>query len=275
MAEREERKRNKQKTKKILCLSVVAVSISILLFYEISGKAFCDDTQLNDIIYNVVTRSLGGVICIMLMWYCSFIRLLAPCKSRSFIGNILLTLPCWLVVINNFPFIAYFTGAVEVTSPWYFVALYALECFCIGLFEETAFRGCIFMLMLQRKDTPSQKWNFISIVVSSAVFGLVHLANLLAGAGIVPVLMQIGYSFLIGGMCSVVLLRTGNLWYCILLHGIYNFCGGVIPELGKGKMWDMPTVIITAVLATAVTVYMMYILYKTPANPNWRKEKKI
>ena len=100
------------------------------------------------------------------------------------------------------------------------------------------------------------------MVVSSAVFGLVHLVNLLEGAGIGPTVLQVGYSFLIGGMCAIVLLKTGNLIYCVLLHGIYDLGGGLIPTLGRGALWDTPTVILTAVLAVIVTAWLFFVLLR-------------
>jgi membrane protease YdiL (CAAX protease family) len=103
---------------------------------------------------------------------------------------------------------------------------------------------------------------FWSIVISSAVFALVHLLNLFAGAGIGSVILQVGYSFLIGGMCSVVLVKTKNIWYCVILHAVYNFAGGVVPECGGGEIWDTPTIILTAVVAVLVAVYVIFMLVK-------------
>ena len=58
----------------------------------------------------------------------------------------------------------------------------------------------------------------------------------------------------------MVLMKTGSLWHCVLLHGVYNFCGGVIPTFGEGKIWDMPTVILTVVLSLLVTAYVIWLL---------------
>ena len=100
----------------------------------------------------------------------------------------------------------------------------------------------------------------MTALISSALFGLIHLANLLEGAGVVETLMQVGYSFLIGGMCSIVLLKTRNILPCILLHTIFDFCGSLIPTLGSGEIWNPPTILFTAVLAVAVSVWMIYLL---------------
>ena len=105
---------------------------------------------------------------------------------------------------------------------------------------------------------PIEKGLFWSLILTSAVFGGVHLINVFMGAGIGGVILQIGYSFLIGAMCSVVLLKTRNIWLCVLLHAIYDFSGTLMPTLGAGTWWDTPTVIFTAVLAVATTAYLVW-----------------
>ena len=116
------------------------------------------------------------------------------------------------------------------------------------------------VLLEKRRDSRTRV--FWTVVWTSAAFGLIHLVNLLEGAGIGPTVLQVGYSFLIGGMCAIVLLKTGNLIYCILLHGIYDFGGGLISRLGNGALWDTPTVILTAVLAVLVTVWLFWVLLR-------------
>ena len=71
------------------------------------------------------------------------------------------------------------------------------------------------------------------------------------------VIMQIGYSALIGAMCSVVIVKTANIWLCVVLHGIFNFGGAVVQYCGRGEIWDTFTVVFTAILAVSVTVYLV------------------
>ena len=61
----------------------------------------------------------------------------------------------------------------------------------------------------------------------------------------------------------MVLLRTGCLWHCILIHAVYNFCGGVIPALGGGVIWDTPTVVLTVIVSLAVAAYVIISLIRT------------
>ena len=117
------------------------------------------------------------------------------------------------------------------------------------------------MLILEGKHK-TKKDVFFSIIYSSLIFGAIHIVNLFVGSGIVPVIQQLGYSFLIGAMCAVVLIITKKLWMSILLHACFNFAGGIIPNLGTGEIWDVPTIIITAVLALTVTVYMIFVFIR-------------
>ena len=58
----------------------------------------------------------------------------------------------------------------------------------------------------------------LPVLIDAALFGLWHLTNLLVGADVGATLLQVGYSFLIGGMLSAVLLKTGNIWTGVFRH---------------------------------------------------------
>jgi membrane protease YdiL (CAAX protease family) len=245
--------------KRAFVTALVAVCTPAMAFFEYAGISFSEDKTVSEIIRMVITRGLGSLMFTALALYLGY-RVFNPVK-KPFLKSLLFALPCFLVVVNNLPIIALAAGDARLKYPAPTVLLFALECLFIGFFEEMAFRGSFFLLILEtRRDT--RKNIFFSTVISSAVFGGVHIFNLFAGSGIGPVLMQIGYSFLIGGMCAVVLLKTKNIWLCVMLHAVYDFCGFLIPTLGEGALWDTPTVIITAVLAFAVAAHVIYSLFR-------------
>ena len=249
----------KKLTKRQICLGVALVGIALLLAYELFGRLLTGGMSetLGRLVDMTVTRFIGGIIFTAMLINLGF-RVLNPLK-RPFWRSLLLCLPPFAVAVNNFPFSQVIRGGAVIDSPWWTIALLALECFCIGFFEETAFRGVVFLGIL-KKHPSSKKWAFCSILLSSAVFGLIHLINLYHSSPI-SVIMQIGYSFLIGAMCSVVLMRTANIWLCVILHGLFNFCGAVVPTCGHGEIWDTFTVILTASIAVLVTVYMKFVFF--------------
>ena len=83
-----------------------------------------------------------------------------------------------------------------------------------------------------------------------------------SAAALAAVFMQIGYSALIGAMCSVVLMKTANLWLCVAIHGLFNFAGAIIPRCGTGEIWDSFTVILTVIVSLAVLGYMVVLFIK-------------
>ena len=237
-------------------LVVIILAIPLLLYLEIMKPALSDDPVLSPLINMTLTRSIGAVVFLVLLLGEGY-RVLNPLQ-KPFWRSLLFTLPPFLVVVNNMPILSLLWGDAYIvhSAPAYWV-WFSLECLAIGLFEELAFRGVIF-LMLAEKRHATRKGLFWSLILTSAVFGAVHLANVLLGAGIGGVILQIGYSFLIGAMCSVVLLKTRNIWLCVLLHAVYDFCGTLVPTLGAGTWWDTPTVVFTVLLAVATTAYLTW-----------------
>ena len=246
-----------KKLKKILLLSAFAILALLLLACEIWK---CELFNCDEDAYLTATRLIGAAIAFILIIYSSLGNVL-KIRLRGLGRAVLFTLPCWLIAINNFPFIALITGEAQLSASAGKIALYAFQCLCVGLFEELAFRGCIFLFALDghRKSTFDL---FLAIVISSAIFGAVHFVNVFAGASIISVILQIGYSFLIGGMCSVVLMKTGCIWHCVLIHAVYNFCGGVVPTLGGGEIWNTPTVVLTVIVSLAVAAYVVVSLLR-------------
>lgn len=238
----------------------LAVFAALIVACEIWRTEIFGEGQMAQDLYLLSTRAIGALLCLILIFYSGMKHLLGI-KGTGIGRAVLFTLPCWLIAINNFPIIPYFSGGVYIDASLSDILFYALQCLCVGIFEEFAFRGCVFSMVLQnrRKSTKDIFW---AIVISSAVFGVVHLMNIFVGSSPIAVILQIGYSFLIGGMCSVVLMKTGSLWHCVLLHAVYNFCGGVVPRFGGGKIWDAPTVTLTVIVSVAVAVYVIISLVR-------------
>ena len=248
------------KNKRKICITVTFILVALMLAYfilafflDFKGK-FGEDVAQS--IEMTVTRMLGGGVFVTIIVYLGY-KILDPFK-KPFWRSILFALPAFAVVINNLPFYPLISGLAEVTAPLWRVALLALECLSVGFFEETCFRGVVLNEFL-RKRRGSVLGRFHAIVYSSAVFGAVHLINILLGSSPAAVIMQIGYSFLIGAMCAVVLMKSANIWLCVIIHGLFNFFGAVIPRCGAGEIWDSFTVILTAIVSLAVALY--FVLY--------------
>jgi hypothetical protein len=74
--------------------------------------------------------------------------------------------------------------------------------------------------------------------------------------------MQIGYSFLIGGMCAIVLLYTRSLVFPVLIHAVYDFGGLMDAHIATGTRWDPLTVTLTAVFGVTAAVILFLLLLR-------------
>ena len=245
----------------VVLYTVGAVGFPTSIFTFVLGNS-----QNSQMIAIFLARALCSLLPLWLMREIKVNKLL---RVNNFFSNFYLLIPFLLVVINNFPIIPLIKGDTSFVANNNFIKWICYLLAVLGgvVIEEVTFRGLIFPV-LYRKLSTKKHAEFLSVLFSSALFGIVHLFNLFAGAGIGSVIMQIGYSLLIGGMCCIALLKTGNFYNCVLLHFIFNI-GGLLYEKNmiSGNIWTVETVIITAILGILVTVYAIVILFKNNKNP--------
>ncbi len=229
---------------------VLAISGAVLLaVLTACGAASFDGTSGARL---TVTRACGSVSfigIIMYFGYCPRARKVSAWGAASAAAAL-------AVAVNNMPILPLLSGEARVTAGAAEIAGYAVESFFVGLFEETAFRGVLLLAVAERFGR-TKKGLFLSAVVTSAAFGASHLFNLLGGAGVGATLLQVSYSFLIGGMCSLVLLLSGSLAACVVIHAVYDFGGYLVPRLGEGTVWTVPEVALTAAVGTAALVFFL------------------
>ena len=241
-----------------LLLLGMAASVALFLGYEglFAGKTGLPPPQaeLTDL---TVTRLLGGAAFLLLVRYMEFPLFGLRTDRASFLR----TLPFWLVACNNLPVLSLLTGDAVLTDACNAgnLLLLGAECLAIALFEESAFRG-ILLLLLLRRFGETRGGRIRSLILSSVIFGAVHLANLFSSSP-PAVLLQVGYSTLIGGMCGIALLLCGRLWVPIALHAVYDFGGQLVDTVGKGTVWTVPEIVLTAVVGTAVAGYALFVLF--------------
>ncbi len=70
-----------------------------------------------------------------------------------------------------------------------------------------------------------------TLILTSAVFGLIHGANVFAGANPISSFIQVIYSFAIGLLFGGIYLRTETIWTIILLHAFLDVMNLVFARL--------------------------------------------
>ena len=141
------------------------------------------------------------------------------------------------------------------------VFLAFLRAFAPGFSEETAFRGLGVANYLRKVKT--EKGVVTIFWLSSIVFGLAHVANVLVGAPLLISVGQAAYAIGIGMILGAVYLRTGNLWPTILGHMSVDFMefirgdlgssGGIMSSIGVGD-W---ITIVAGVIGIILGLYLI------------------
>ena len=106
---------------------------------------------------------------------------------------------------------------IDGLNPWYFVIPAVAMALSSGVFEELVFRGVLF------RSVEDVFGSWISLAVSSAVFGLVHLFN--------PAATLVGAIFIsieAGLLLAAAYMLTRRLWLSIGFHISWNYTQSAI-----------------------------------------------
>jgi membrane protease YdiL (CAAX protease family) len=178
-------------------------------------------------------------------------------------------------ILISWMFFIYIAANIQMVSlkgvPAINVALMILDCFMVGLYEETIFRGFVLSLLL-KGGNESRKQTIIAVVISSVTFGLMHLSNL-SKTPLISVLYQVAYATIIGIAFSAVLLRTNwNLMWCITLHTLYDIADGFgdfLPKVENATPHKIELLPYVFSLLTFVPLllYGLFLLRKVESSP--------
>lgn len=239
-------------TNKNISNIIIASIVLAMILLQFIGMQIDTTTYPNRVYIDGGSRLLGGLFFITLLYRLGYSFL---SHSDPLLKSLIVILPGLIIALNNFPLIAYLNDLTTITEPQSYIVPFVLEALSIGFFEEIVFRGVILMVLLERLEE-EEHGIFKAVVISSILFGMIHLLNLFAGAAIWPTMQQVGYSFLMGLLWAVVYLKTKNLWLSMGLHALYNMTGSYFVTLGtvRGR-YDMLTIIVTALFGVLGAIY--------------------
>jgi uncharacterized protein len=127
----------------------------------------------------------------------------------------------------------------------YLVIGYALT----GFMEEGLMRGIVLRVL---KPTGTTR----SVIISSLLFGLIHIGNLLYRNPFIVIAQMIG-AFVHGIGLSAIRLRTNTIWFPVILHGLHDLAL---------KYTNFPAIPLDVVQVTLLMLYGIYLLrgWKNP-----------
>lgn len=184
------------------------------------------------------------------------------------VGGVMAAAAAVMLVINTV------RGITEVGTPKIGMMnglLYALILLLSGgMSEELMYRGVI-MNFVRETMGEGKKSMITSMLVSSVLFGAVHLVNLM-GMGtddVVGTLCQVGYAMSLGFMLAAVYARSHNIWANIIIHFVYDLglmiYGGIFKNEAvtvSGLAGGHSVVLISAAIFAAGIAVAMFVLRK-------------
>ena len=235
-----------------LLIVLFVICVGIVLAFGIPNLIPYSDQILGGLVEETVPRFAVSLFLIVFTVTQGHAETFKP-KWRGV--YMLWSIPCFLVAVVNFPFTAVISGAAvieRVDLLW----LFLLKCIAIALLEELFFRALLLPLFMERLEKNRHRV-LISILGTSALFALIHLVNLFFGAGLGETILQVGYTFLIGCMLAVMMLKTKNVWLCIIIHAVFDIGGMIVTDLGGGTFQDTAFWILTAVIGLLCAVHIL------------------
>lgn len=172
----------------------------------------------------------------------------------------------WLFWLPFVPVIGNLLDGVQSTDSAQ-ILLFLVMALLSGFVEEILFRGLILRALL-----PTGIWR--AALISAALFGSMHILNVLTMSNPIYALLQVGYAAAIGFAYAALVIRTGTLWPLILAHCLTNFAGFMAANgAGLAGPVAMREFIFAAAYIALFSAYGIYLLRQLP--PNKRDTRSI
>lgn len=124
----------------------------------------------------------------------------------------------------------------------------------VGFVEETLFRGII-LYALVRVWGRSKRGIIVSVIVQAALFGVLHVLQVITGSSLTTALMVMLNSFLSAIWWGVMVLQWRSLWPVILFHSLSNisvlvkgiasaYIEPAVAAYGRATLLEMPLVVL-------------------------------
>ena len=246
-----------RKTNLAITITLFALAIACYIVFGVIKVRLLEEEIANTLLTEAISRFL---ICLVFVWMLySYGGKDFFIFDRTFFRSLIWALPCFMVAVVNFPFSALSKGIAQIERTD-LLGLYALYILSVAFLEEFIFRGVLYLLINDVLNSKKHKI-FFTVLICSLLFSLFHLTNLFAKASIGDTLLQCLYTFLIGAMLMVTLIKTKNIWLCILIHALFDF-GGLLYLIGVENMQDDVFWILTIISGVLCAGHIIYTLIK-------------
>ena len=138
-------------------------------------------------------------------------------KKDKFWNGVILAVPMLVISLYNFAYSILNIGTFNISS---FINM-LIFCLFVGIAEEFLCRGWLQNEFLERFSN-NKREIIISIILSSLVFGCMHLVNI-SFQTVFETIIQIVNATALGFLLGSIYYKTKNIWSVIFLHAFYDF----------------------------------------------------
>lgn len=184
--------------------SVLAVILfMVYLCQNILRNIFVNMLAVNEVVATLITVIAFGALALFLVKKDNYFKV--RCKNKTCVIYIIMV-TLILGIINLFPF----NVSIEITT-----ISVIIQCFFVSLMEELIFRGYVYKIC-------EEKWgDKKAIILSSILFGVIHMINVL-NDDIIMVVLQMAYTTSIGIVFAIIIYKKQGIILSILAHAIIN-----------------------------------------------------
>ncbi|MBP0969067.1 MAG: CPBP family intramembrane metalloprotease [Oscillospiraceae bacterium] len=150
-------------------------------------------------------------------------------------------IPMWILTTGN---------AWDGVEPYFEMPgeIYAaLSLILVGFVEEMLFRGFLFRALIPQTGVRK------AVVISALTFGIGHIVNLFNGQATLLTLVQVVFALGWGFMLTLVYLKCGSIWPCIVAHSLVDAISVIGKDTEKG---DWIYIIVTIAASAAYCLYL-------------------
>lgn len=178
-----------------------------------------------------------------------------------------------LVVVTAFIMMGLFQNwNIYINTRIPLLILFATSTVAVGIVEELAFRGTIFPLFI-KSFKKTKRPIMMSAVLSSLIFGLIHLVNLHSRPeNLSGIASQVFFATSIGVFFCGLMIRTENILIPCIVHALINFSFGAselkqsmdeVSKIEETNGIDWNSVIPTTIFFSFILIGGIYMILRT------------
>ena len=254
-----------------------AVTIFVLAVFSIAQFGFAAlfgvdmTTPIQDSIRNIyfftasILAKIVFSVLVMLILFMLKMSYVNNPLGKGFFKGLCLGWFIYIGILLNFIFHFDFStkiGSIE-QGQWLLLIPIFFETLLAGVSEELMCRGILYNVINNK-----YKNVHVAVLLSSAVFGVVHFVNLI-NSSFAETAMQVLFASSFGVLLAAIYARCKTVWPGVLLHGLYNFAAYAAGNLAFAENVDINIyIVITAVQIVASICIGLFLIRKKKMNEN-------